>query len=93
MGSQGISLSICVQAAARADSSRCLGGNNNSLIAQSDYITARHGEDSEWIFGFIAIFGTTLQEEKKQKLMTRRLTNKIEICLMVSPLCLGDAAY
>lgn len=44
-------------------------------------------------FGFIAIFGTTLQEGKKKKLMTRRLTNKIEICLMVSPLCLGDAAY
>lgn len=70
MGSQGISLSICVQAAAGADSSRCLGGNNNSLIAQSDYITARHGEDSEWIFGFIAIFGTMLQEKKTKKTTT-----------------------
>lgn len=38
--SQGdLSLSTCVQAAASADCSWCLGGNNNGLIAQSDYIT------------------------------------------------------
>lgn len=64
VGSQGISLSICVQAAASADCSWCLGGNNNSLIAQSDYITARRSAQlGLWMdFGFITIFGKTLQE-------------------------------
>ena len=56
----------------------CLGGNNNGLIVQTDYITARRSA-RQIDFGFIAIFLSDTPTE----LMTWCLTDKIEICLMV----------